>query len=70
VKITSSITVTPEIRQLIVRQLGAALAAAWRQRQHDASNEKAQKPRVTASGRGDVRGDGGRELHDSNTIAT
>jgi hypothetical protein len=72
---TSTIVVKPQIpdttRQLIVRNFGMALAAAWRQ-QHEASNEKAQKPRVTASGRGDVRGDGGRERHDSesSTIAT
>lgn len=67
-----------EVRALIVRQLGAALAAAWR-RQHDQvattshlphrpTNDERPEPFAAVAGR-DARGLGGREQHES-TIRT
>jgi hypothetical protein len=35
---TNTVTMTPEVRQLLVRQLGAALAEAWR-RKHGADRD-------------------------------
>jgi hypothetical protein len=56
--------VPPEIRQLIVRQLGLALADAWRKK-HPINDERPET--LAASAGRDVRGSGGREQHDSIT---
>jgi hypothetical protein len=55
-------TIPADVRQLIVRHLGAALADAWR-RTHEIEAPKKESPELlaAASGRGDVRSGGDRE---------
>jgi hypothetical protein len=60
-------SIAADVRALIVRQLGAALAAAW-QRQQKLTPENDERPaRLTLATGRDVRGDKDRE-HDESTI--
>jgi hypothetical protein len=52
-----------ETRALIVRQLGAALANAWRRQREVSKNDERPDRLNHAAGR-DVRGKGGREHHE------
>ena len=55
--------IPPDVRQVIVRQLGAALAEAWR-RQSEIPSTNDERPDCGSDSAGrNARGDGGHEQH-------
>jgi hypothetical protein len=56
----TKIEIPAKIRQLLIHQLGAALAAAWRQ-QHTSNDERPDESMSSGRGRGNVAHGGGHE---------